>query len=235
MCTVTFLPLPGKNFIITSNRDERKTRPTILPMPYTIEGEKIYFPKDEEAGGTWFAVSDEFTVVVLNGADKRHERNPPYRRSRGLVMLDFYQYKDAKAFTGNYNFDNIEPFTLVIVDHNRFELHQVRWDGQKSWLETKDTTLPHIWSSATLYDEQTRLQREKWFEDWLESGKEFTVENILHFHHFGGSGNIYNDLVMNREGRVQTVSISCLEKREGKKLFWYEDLVDNRLHTLEIK
>ncbi|KAB2912804.1 MAG: NRDE family protein [Bacteroidetes bacterium] len=232
MCTVTFLPLGQGDFIITSNRDERKTRNTIPPAPYNIFGTEVYFPKDTEAGGTWFAASKTYTLVLLNGAAHKHHHNPPYRKSRGLVMLDFFGYSNPAEYAYRYNFEGIEPFTLVIINPDLKTLHQFRWNEKMPELIEKDFEDSHIWSSATLYDSETRKRREVWFEQWKNEGNEFTVDNILRFHHFGGTGNIETDLVMNRSNRVQTVSISSFEKRHNVSTFCYEDLIENKRHTV---
>lgn len=234
MCTVTYLPLGQNNFIITSNRDERKTRPTLPPMAHNIHGQQVYFPKDSEAGGTWFATSAQHTVVLLNGADKKHHHNPPYRLSRGLVMLDYYAFLDAEKYAAQYDFEGIEPFTLVIINPENKELYQLRWNEVVPQLVKMPFDKPAIWSSATLYDEETRQNRARWFAQWLQAGNEYTVDNILKFHHFGGTGDIKNDLVMNRENKVQTVSITSFEKQNNHSTLWYEDLVNKQRHTLTI-
>ena len=56
MCTVTFYP-NNNEYILTSNRDEVKHRPTLAPKKYNINNQEITFPKDEVAGGTWIATN----------------------------------------------------------------------------------------------------------------------------------------------------------------------------------
>lgn len=234
MCTVTYLPLQTGGFIITSNRDERKARPTLPPQAYNVGGQQVYFPKDQEAGGTWFAGTAAYTVVLLNGAEHKHQHRPPYRKSRGLAMLDFYSYNNPQQYSNHYNFEGIEPFTLVIAHKQQHTLHQFRWDGQTPQLLQKEETSAHIWSSATLYDEATRNQRQQWFAQWLNQSNSFTVDNIRHFHHFGGTGDKSNDLVMNREDRVQTVSITSIENTGNAPTLWYEDIVHQKLYTTQL-
>lgn len=234
MCTVTYLPLQNGGFIITSNRDERKARPTLPPKDYSIHNHNIYFPKDAEAGGTWFAASTEYTVVLLNGAEHKHSHQPPYRKSRGLIMLDFFGYDNPENYAQQHDFEGIEPFTLVIAHKQKNTLYQFRWDEKQAILLEKESSQPHIWSSATLYNEETRRQRSLWFDTWLNNNKEFTVENILHFHHFGGTGDIHNDLVMDRDGRVQTVSITSIEYQTETPTLYYEDIVNQQLYTTQL-
>jgi uncharacterized protein with NRDE domain len=88
MCTVSFVRC-GDKTILTSNRDEEVLRPAIPPKNYRVNGKNLVFPKDPRAGGTWFAVAENANVLVLlNGAAQKHHWEPPYRKSRGLVVLD---------------------------------------------------------------------------------------------------------------------------------------------------
>ena len=86
MCTVSFLPLEN-GFILTSNRDERALRKkAIFPSYQESKAGTVIFPQDGEAGGTWFATADTRMICLLNGAFKSHEKQPPYRHSRGKVV-----------------------------------------------------------------------------------------------------------------------------------------------------
>lgn len=228
------MPLDDGDFIITSNRDESPGRNTLPPAKSILNNIPVYFPADGHAGGTWFAAAENgTTLVLLNGAGQKHTRTLPYRKSRGLVMLDYYLFNDAKAYSAGYDFDNIEPFTLVIADAAAQNLFQLRWDGNKTMLEEKDFFAPHIWSSATLYDQETRNLRSRWFDEWLEQNKTYTVEAISYFHHFGGTGDQRNDIVMNRDNRVRTVSITCLEKRGGRATLLYKELSSQQQHITQ--
>ncbi|HAD11338.1 MAG TPA: hypothetical protein DCF33_02760, partial [Saprospirales bacterium] len=111
MCTVTYLPL-SNGFILTHNRDEAPAR---SPKSIVREGSPaILFPRDTHAGGTWIACSQSGrTACLLNGAFVLHRRQPPYRRSRGLLLLDFFDWKNADDFFAEYDLHNIEPFTFL--------------------------------------------------------------------------------------------------------------------------
>src|SRR5690606_27855602 len=75
MCTLTFIPKGNFDFIITSNRDEASFRKTLPPKTYVVDGEKLVYPKDEVAGGTWIGVSSRNRLVcLLNGGFIAHER-----------------------------------------------------------------------------------------------------------------------------------------------------------------
>lgn len=238
MCTVTFLPQKDNCFILTSNRDEDTSRQIALPIDkYIINNVQVYYPKDPNAGGTWIASgSNGFTICLFNGAFKAHQPKGNYRKSRGLVVLDFFNYKNQYDFIAQYDFSNIEPFSLLFVKHqnNTIGLCELKWDGEKTHHLNHDASLPHIWSSATLYTGEVIKQREVWFNDWVNNNDVFTKDNILMFHHFGGSGDKENDLVMNRSQK-KTVSICCINKRNSVETdIVYEDVLNKKLHTHKI-
>src|SRR5258708_172671 len=89
MCTVTYIPARD-GFFLTSNRDENSGRPpAVPPFLYPMKTGSILFPRDAQAGGSWFAVHENGNaLVLLNGALTRHQPAPPYRRSRGLILLE---------------------------------------------------------------------------------------------------------------------------------------------------
>ena len=228
MCTVTYLPLGNTSFILTSNRDEGLYRKIALPpAKYRIYDTDIYFPKDTDANGTWFAAADtKFTLCILNGAFEPHEHNPPYRLSRGLMLLDFFKYNNVQNFISQYDFKGIEPFTLLIFEQSSgISIHEIRWDGNKVYSSAKNSSQPQIWSSAQLYPKKVILQREGWFANWLKAKHEFTMDKIVLFHKTGGDGNSYTDLLMNRDGKVFTVSITSVQRDGEKGIMRYEDMI----------
>jgi uncharacterized protein with NRDE domain len=236
MCTVTFLPLNNTSFILTSNRDESRLRKIALPPEkYRIHDTDVYFPKDADANGTWFAAADRFTLCILNGAFEPHEHKPPYRLSRGLMLLDFFKYKNVQDFYSQYDFKGIEPFTLLIFEQSPVvSIHEIRWDGNKIYTDSKDASIPQIWSSAQLYPKKVIQEREEWFNEWLKAKNEFTVESIVRFHKTGGNGNSYTDLLMNRDGVVFTVSITSVKRDETEGVMRYEDMI-SKSGTVDIK
>lgn len=233
MCTVTFLPFGEHHFLLTSNRDELTARPTIPPTAYNIHGQKVYMPKDQKAGGTWIATHHQFTLCLLNGAFQSHQRKAHYRQSRGLVILDFYKYLSVSNFVQQYNFEGIEPFTLLIVEHaptQTLQLTELRWDEHQLHLAHKPIE-PQIWSSATLYQAQVIAARQQWFAQWLQQHRNDYSQpnNILHFHQFGGNGDPTNDLSINRYGIMQTVS-TTLVSHTHTHYMQYNDRVANKTY-----
>jgi len=227
MCTVTFLPKGKGKYILTSNRDETPKRAAAPPKIYEIHGREVTFPKDPLAGGTWIATDNKrFTLCLLNGAFEKHKHVPPYKESRGIMLLDFFRYYDPIIFQSTYDFSGIEPFTLIIVDSEEStKIYELRWDEQALSFKELKNDAPHIWSSSTLYPKEIADQRALWFKDWLKQHSTFEQAEIIDFHKNGGRGDLWNNFIMKRGDYLQTVSITCIEKNNLYKMV-YEDLLE---------
>lgn len=224
MCTVTFIPKTKSNFVLTSNRDESPERSTIPPEKYKVGQVHLLFPKDELAGGTWIGVSHlKRMICLLNGGFESHKRASKYRMSRGVIVTDLLTKEDATAAINEYDFTDVEPFTIVWVDWaNTLQLFELVWDGTQSYFEEKPLT-PQIWSSSLLYTSEVKRKREQWFSNFLMKHTSPSEEELLNFHKLAGDGNPETDLIMNR-GFVQTKSISQILKKDSDICFRYEDL-----------
>jgi uncharacterized protein with NRDE domain len=237
MCTVTFLPESSNHFILTSNRDEHTLRMKALPPDkYEIHKQSVFFPKDAQAGGTWIASgSNNFTLCLLNGAFQKHSHEPPYSKSRGLMLLDFFEFNDVHKFAMDYRFNGIEPFTLLLINsYDELQLHELRWDGKQSHLRQKDAAMPQVWSSVTLYDAEVVARRQQWFNEWLKEHPRYDRESIMHFHEFGGIGDKSNDLLMNRNNTLLTLSITSIQKSPERVSMKYKDMTDSLMHEVII-
>jgi hypothetical protein len=225
MCTVSFIPVKEKIFI-TSNRDEKSWRlPAQLPKEQCGSHCKMIFPKDGDAGGSWITLcSNGNAGVLLNGAFEKHGRKLFYAKSRGLVFLEIMDNdRPLKSFL-KISLQGIEPFTLILWQKNN--LYECRWDeDERKHCKALPAYRPYIWSSSTLYDAEVRKKRELWFAKWLNNHPIPDQESILRFHRFGGNGDSGNDLFMNRDGKVFTVSITALELSEDAGSMNYTDLL----------
>ncbi|MGZ0016307.1 NRDE family protein [Yeosuana sp. AK3] len=223
MCTVTIIPKGNHDFILTSNRDEAPHRASLIPQINTINNIRLLFPKDELSGGTWIGVSEKKSMVcVLNGAFELHKRKPSYRLSRGVVATDFLTSEDILSTVKSYNLDNIEPFTMVIVDWKiRLRFFELVWDGEKKH-ELELPLEPNIWSSSTLYNSSMKLERLKWFEDFKKSN-ELNNETILQFHKTAGNEHKDYGVIMDR-GFVKTTSITQVIKASDSIHMIHENL-----------
>jgi hypothetical protein len=230
MCTVTVFPGP-QGYILTHNRDEAPTRSPldISRVMHNHVGELIY-PKDTLKSGTWIAAAPGgLTVCLLNGAFEKHTRQPEYRRSRGLVLLDYFETNSAADFFENYDFTDIEPFTLLVL---RPEGHlEFRWDGQQKHLVSLPANAPHFWCSATLYPADMREKRQAVFEKWIQqpafqqaNTQEALAAELLRCHQNGSVDDPENNFVMNRSNRVRTVSITQVTTNPDAVVMHYLDL-----------
>lgn len=233
MCTVTYLPVGKNAFIFTANRDESKIRPTQVPVIENFGTYQLLFPKDSIAGGTWICLSNLNRVACLmNGAFERHEWKPPYRISRGIVLLDLFKYASVEDFIKEYDLNGVEPFTMIAIENGL--MTELRWDSEKKHVKSLPADKPQIWSSASLYPKVIREKREVWFNKWLEGRTSFEQKDILDFHHHGGEGDTENDVVMNRYDMVQTVSVTSIVKNAQGASMYYHDLVASRTSEASI-
>lgn len=226
MCTVSFVSSNGKT-IITSNRDEKTIRPSAIPPKnYILKGKNIIFPKDLKAGGTWFAVDETGTILVLlNGTNEKHKVELSYRKSRGLVVLDIISSLSPKDFWEEINLEKIEPFTLVLFQNN--ELFQLSWNGNNKEKTLLENTKNYVWSSSTLYSSEIRKKRSTWFYTFLEKNPAISETKMLHFHRHTEAENQENGLVINRNNEMKTLSITQSVIEKNKVTTLHCDLIEN--------
>lgn len=231
MCTVTFVPRSTSNFILTSNRDEAPHRNTLPPQLYELDGVQLLFPKDELAGGTWIGASDQNRLIcLLNGGFEPHERESSYRMSRGVIVTDLLTKQDAASAIYGYDFFNVEPFTIVMVDwSDDLRLFEFVWDGKDGHFSEKPLA-PHIWSSSLLYPSEVKRKREQWFSNFLFDHLSPSEVELLEFHKLAGEGNPETNLIMDR-GFVKTKSISQFLKNDTDICLRYEDLQNQQITT----
>ena len=225
MCTVSFVPLPN-GFVITSNRDEKIYRATIAPQIYDEGNCKLLYPKDEIAGGTWIvARNDGACIVLLNGAFVSHQKQEKYKKSRGQILLEIIEKKFPLLYFLEMDLDGIEPFTLIIFQHKI--LTEVKWDGLEKHQFEKSIHQPHIWSSATLYNRKQKNQRKQWFEEFCRYNAPLSTEKTLSFHTTTQASNTEYGLVINREDKTKTVSITQLFIKNATLEMSYYDRINN--------
>lgn len=236
MCTVTAIAT-STGLILTSSRDEITSRLTAPPRVFQIEsGAQIMYPADILANGTWIAMDDRGGIrCLLNGAHERHERRLPYRKSRGLVVTESFQYRSATDFVRHYDAHGIEPFTLIWVDpEQNLQADVIRWDHSKFEHAVEDLSQPRMWQSATLYTREVQRLRRTWFQTWLQAYHEQEDFNIQEFHNLKGSGDETHDIRMLR-GALQTVSITQIRSEKRQLLMHYEDLISGTGHRSHFK
>lgn len=232
MCTLTFIP-NQTHIILTSNRDESKQRAHVsFPEVMHYKNLQVMFPKDQDQGGTWIAAGNDGRIICLmNGAFQPHETNPPYRKSRGLVVLESFEYASFEDFIQQVSLQQIEPFTLIMWEprSSQRKLKELRWDGEHKHFKQLNPGEPQIWSSAQLYPQSVQEKRQQWFDDWLKKNSNRDMEAIRHFHHDGGEANEEENLKMTKYGHVQTLSITSVALGTDQLQMAHEDLATKEL------
>lgn len=233
MCTVSFLPRRQGGFILTSNRDEAPDRAVWQIHQSESYGQRLYFPRDPGAGGTWFCISNSGRIAcLLNGAHHAFIPKSVYRKSRGKVVLELFGFRDVSEFVAAYDFKDIAPFTLIIID--QLSLHCCIWDGEEATSRILDFSQPWFWSSATLYSPEIRKWRSDLFDEWLQANNSISQSTIMAFHQFG-SDDLYNGFVMNRDEKVKTLSITSVSGQADRLSLIHQDLKMKTSETLDIK
>jgi len=230
MCTVTYLPLGENEFILTSSRDVPFARKRAeAPKKYLEDGVEITYPKDGDAGGTWIGTSSKNRLIcLLNGGYKNHESKKSYRKSRGIIVKNLLKADVISDALTQIDLQEIEPFTLVIVDWNDgLELYEFVWTGEKKHV-LNIPQVPHIWSSSTLYDDVTKKLRQDWFSVWQSGVEEYQKSEIINFHKTAGIGNSEIDVLMKRE-KGGTVSITSISREKEKLQLVYEDMLAHKI------
>jgi uncharacterized protein with NRDE domain len=230
MCTVSYIAtLTGA--IITSNRDEHVLRAALPPQKYIYNNKTLLFPKDLLSGGTWYATDGIGKVLVLlNGGAKKHAHLPPYRRSRGLIVLDLISVEDTISEWESIDLNEVEPFTIVLFSKN--ELHQLQWSGKDKSKLTLDASKNHIWSSSTLYAANIRTQRAEWFTKFVEKEVPLSPKKMFDFHRYTENSDATNGLVISRNKVLKTLSITQTIFNSTSVKMHYHDLISEKNYTV---
>lgn len=239
MCTVSYIPQP-KGFVLTSNRDERSFRETIVPMKYVYDETTLCYPKDALAGGSWIAMSNNGRVVcLLNGAFVPHQKEAFHTFSRGKVLIESAHstLNPDQLFTAG-SLAHTEPFTLLTIDFNNNEItafSQLIWDGKDKHHRELDTNRFYIWSSVTLYSEANRKERKLWFNQFLNEKKlNPSATDLIQFHSGKHSNDKAVNVIMERDGGLKTVSITQIIHDISKLEMNYSDLIKNTNHSIQL-
>jgi Transport and Golgi organisation 2 len=226
--------MPASNgYFLTSNRDEKSTRSiAVEPKEYTFKNTNIIFPKDPDASGTWIVLKENGdSLCLLNGAFTNFEDTKNYKKSRGQVVVEIATAQNIIDAFRYMDLNGIAPFTLILLENKM--LCECRWDGALKYMNPLDNLLPHIWSSATLYNEEQTDLRRKWFSKFLQNNTNIQQEDIISFHKNTGDDNEEINLVMNRNNKYLTVSVTSIAVQQDEMKMQYENLLSN--NTYQVK
>lgn len=235
---MTYLPQTDNVITLTTNRDESpKREPADFPVKAKTPFHQIVYPQDGEKGGTWIAAASSGKVInLMNGGFVPHQSNPPYRKSRGLVLLDAFDYHDFETFSHQANFDGIEPFTMVFIEPLQIGtmLSELRWDGFNRYYQTLNPDKPHLWASASLYSHEAHNRRNQYFHQSLNDQSSSTPLALIHLHHQMAMGCFERDYM--EDGSlppVETQSITQVSIEKNFGMIQYKDLKQN--YTIDQK
>jgi hypothetical protein len=241
MCTVSYIPKKSAGgFVLTSNRDEKAFRPTLAPLIYESGGAKLGYPKDKKAGGSWIAANNNGRLCcLLNGAFIAHEKKAVYAQSRGNILIEAATSpKNPEQYFAEKDLSEVEPFTIVSVEQKENQISHLSefvWDGSQKHFRLLNPGEPYIWSSATLYNEEHRNMRRKWFNRFItEKNGSISPESILGFHAGKHTNDKAINTIMEREGGLKTVSITQVIPENGKFRMDYFDLHNQQNSSLVI-
>ncbi|WP_340074998.1 NRDE family protein [Leptobacterium sp. I13] len=225
MCTVSYVPFK-KGFILTSNRDENPLRKTCEPQQIKLrKGLSVYAPVDTTNGGTWIATDKEKKVAcLLNGAFKKHQRNIPYRKSRGLIVTEAFSYNSFSEFIDKIDLQNIEPFTLILKEQENLQV--LVWDEKVKHQQQLAIDKSYLWSSATLYTSEEHYRKELFFSRFLQEGQ-VSPENLLKTHGLYKNTPFILDLP-----NVKTVSITQIVAEKDNIQLTYDLKKQHKLENI---
>jgi hypothetical protein len=123
----------------------------------------------------------------------------------------------------------------VIVEQNETQqLAEIRWNGERLHHKLLDAEMSYAWSSVTLYSDEVIRERDLWFKKWQQQHALFEGDDILDFHSFGGKGDVENDLIINRNNELRTVSITQVQKTSEQFLINYWDRINDQQYRYRI-
>jgi hypothetical protein len=231
MCTVTFIP-QNKGFILTSNRDETRTRNARHLVTESLNKKiEAFYPRDTQHGGTWLATSEVGHVVcMLNGAFVPYDRSVLYPASRGALPLYLLEERSLDKLFHEFPMHRVAPYTMVYFDGE--QLQEIRYDGDEIHHTLMNKNASQIWSSVTLYPEDVRMRRVEYFNQFLKRHELPSADALMRFHSSQPFGDNTNDFIMNRQGKVETVSITQVVVDDTNVTMRHQNLIEDE--TIEI-
>jgi len=227
MCILSIVK-SEQGIVITSNRDEQRSRKNSLAPEIIDLGErKAIIARDAQAQGTWL-LTDNLgrTAILLNGAFESHIPTPPYRESRGIILMNLFQEENFKSAFLSYNIENIEPFQVIYLDTN--QAFQCVWDGNQKHLFAIDLSTPQVFFSPTLYTKEQQEEKRNHFFKTFTDISLFKAPRLFEFHSEQNE-NSNLDFFMNREQQT-TKSISQVELHSKQSRYVHWQAWDNFRH-----
>lgn len=228
MCILSIVKSSTSTFI-TSNRDEQRTRKNSLPPEIILLGNnRAVIARDAQANGTWFLTDEKArTAVLLNGAFENHTPRPPYRVSRGIILMNLFQEENFKSAFLFYDLENIEPFQIIYLD--TAHAFQFVWDGNQKHLNAIDLSTPKVFFSPTLYTKEQQEEKRNHFFKILSDKDIIDSAMLLDIHSNQNVNSMDLNFFMSREHQT-TKSISQVELNSTQSNYVHWQSWDNQKH-----
>jgi uncharacterized protein with NRDE domain len=232
MCILSIVR-SAETIIITSNRDEQRSRKNSqAPEIIDLGKRQTILARDAQAHGTWLLTDNSGrTAILLNGAFESHIPSPPYRESRGIILMNLFQEDNFRSAFLFYNFENIEPFQIIYVEKNK--ALQCLWDGSEKHLFEIDLSTPQVFFSPTLYSKELQSEKKKHFFETFADYNLFSAPRLFKFHSEQNENSNLN-FFMNREQQT-TKSISQIELNSTFSKYVHWQAWDNQKHELTLE
>jgi uncharacterized protein with NRDE domain len=121
LLVVAFRHFPGTPLLIGANRDEFLARPAIPMTVLRAEGPRVLGGRDEQSGGTWFAVNEWGVFAGLTNQPREGGRDTS-RRTRGELPLALAAERTAglgvEHFLANHRPSDYNGSWLLVGDRD---------------------------------------------------------------------------------------------------------------------
>jgi uncharacterized protein with NRDE domain len=228
MCILSYAPTNG-GFVLNFNRDEVYNRTAKPPEQYTIDNQKLLFPKDIKSGGSWIGVNVTKSVVgcILNA---KWETPKIPSKSRGNIFIDLLTH--AKVELNENKLLAIAPFTLLSFCLHTQAITQYHWDGLDLKRNKRTMSTPFILCSSSLYKNAIMKKLKAEFNSLIASKSE--IEATTSFFHKKYSFHKNYLIYLKKNSNIQTVSMTTILKNKNELRLNYTDLVENTEQTIQI-
>jgi hypothetical protein len=217
MCTVSAAGSPdGAALRIVINRDERRLRMQARPpVPCSVYGVRALWPVDQEAGGTWTAITENgLAFALLNVAAPGPLPAPGEEPvSRGAVIPYLARSTDVddaeRRFVSGPARWPCRPFKLLVASCDRLVLLTPQG--------SVDLDTPVVLSTSSLGDELVEAPRHALFQELLaSSGSTWQAQDRLHQHAWPDRRHL--SVLMSRSDACTVSRTEILLTREGGEM-----------------
>lgn len=188
MCTVTFFPKDDNNWLLSTNRDEIKSREKALPPKiHQANNLKYIAPVDGKAGGTWIGLNSAALCLTL--INNYQGVNPLLNHrekavSRGHIILGLMHLSyltEVDISMKDLDVTQFNPFKLIGIQSNPCMIMEWSWDGQ-NYITNTLPVKPHLWVSTGRDYKGVWNNRRSIFENFLKHNPNPGIKDIKKLH-----------------------------------------------------